>query len=70
MRHWPETATAVAARRTDQGGCEIAAPFGFDDLFNLVLRPTPRFEGGKRPIYLDRVEVKGWLRSWPLLWLG
>ena len=70
MRHWPETATAVAARRTDQGGCEIAAPFGLDDLFNLVLRPTPRFEGGKRPIYLDRVEVKGWLRSWPLLWLG
>ena len=28
MRFWPEAATAVAVRRSDQDRCEIAAPFG------------------------------------------
>ena len=65
--HWPETATAVAARLTAGGCCEIAAPFGLGDLFDLVLRPTPRFAGEKRRVYLDRVRSKGWLAAWPLL---
>jgi hypothetical protein len=34
MRHWPETATAVAVRHSRPSGCEIAAPFGLDDLLN------------------------------------
>lgn len=67
MRHWPDTATAVAARRTAQAGYEFAAPFGLDDLFNLVVRPTPRFRDDKHGIYLDRVRRKGWLGTWPLL---
>jgi hypothetical protein len=65
--HWPETATAVAARQTPAGSCEIAAPFGLGDLFDLVLRPTPRFAGEKRAVYLDRVQSKGWLAIWPRL---
>src|SRR5690349_18420197 len=40
MRFWPETATAVAVRRNGGDDCEIAAPYGLDDLFHLVLRPT------------------------------
>jgi uncharacterized protein len=67
MRHWPETATAVAARRTERGSCEIAAPFGLADLFGLVLRPTPRFAGERHRAFLDRVQAKGWLAAWPLL---
>lgn len=67
MRHWPETATSVAARQTEEGCCEIAAPFGLEDLFGLILRPTPRFAGEKRHAYLDRVRAKGWLAAWPLL---
>jgi len=67
MRAWPETATAVAARYTEDGACEIAAPFGLEDLFNLVLRSTPRFAHAKHQIYLDRVRSKGWLTAWPLL---
>jgi hypothetical protein len=50
MRYWPETATAVAVRRNDEDGCEVAAPFGVDDLFGLILRPTPRFAREKRHI--------------------
>ena len=65
--HWPETATAVAARQAPEGSCEIAAPFGLGDLFDLVLRPTPRFAGEKRAVYLDRVRSKGWLAIWPRL---
>ena len=67
MRHWPETATAVAVRRHDPDGREIAAPFGLDDLLNLILRPTPRFSRAKRGIYEDRLRTKGWTASWPLL---
>ena len=64
--HWPETATAVAARQTPAGSCEIAAPFGLGDLFDLALR-TPRFAGEKRGVFLDRVQSKGWLAIWPRL---
>lgn len=67
MRHWPETATAVAVRWTEQGGHEFAAPFGFEDLFGLVVRPTIGFRGEKRRVHLDRVRDKRWLATWPLL---
>jgi uncharacterized protein len=65
MRHWPETATAVGARLAADGSLEIAAPFGLDDLFGLVVRPTPAFVGAKRPIYQQRVADKRWLVRWP-----
>jgi hypothetical protein len=64
MRHWPETATAVAVRRTGEAACDIAAPFGLDDLFGLVVRPTP---GIMRQVYLDRVAKKRWAERWPRL---
>jgi hypothetical protein len=67
MRCWPETATAVAARRHGLDGCEIAAPFGLDDLLNLIIRPTPRFCREKRAIYEQRLQTKGWTAAWPLL---
>lgn len=70
MRHWPDTATAVAVRRTEQADHEFAAPFGLEDLFNLIVRPTPRFQGEKHRIYLDRVQGKEWLARWPLLRMG
>ena len=67
MRYWPETATAVAVRLAEQGELEIVAPFGLEDLFELVLRPTPKFAGEKRRVYRDRVQSKEWLAIWPLL---
>jgi hypothetical protein len=67
MRFWPETATAVAARRTAGDECEVAAPFGSTDLHGLILRPTPRFAGEKYPIYQERLRTKGWLQRWPSL---
>jgi hypothetical protein len=67
MRYWPETATAIAVRRNEADECEVAAPFGFDDLFGLILRPTPRFAGERRHIFEDRLRTKQWTVSWPLL---
>jgi len=67
MCRWPETATAVAVRRSEQDHCDIAAPFGLDDLFGLIVRPTPSFADAKRQLYNDRVQAKEWLKTWPLL---
>ena len=65
MRHWPETATAIAAR---QGavGLDVLAPFGVADLVVLIVRPTPAFRG-KLPAYRARVAAKAWQRRWPKL---
>jgi hypothetical protein len=65
MRHWPETATAVGVRLSPRGAIEVAAPFGLDDLFSLVVRPTPRFMGDKHAMYRKRVVDKAWPGSWP-----
>jgi hypothetical protein len=48
LRHWPETATAVAVRLADAGRIEVLAPFGLHDLFAGIVRPTPAFafDGG------------------------
>jgi hypothetical protein len=67
MSHWPETATSVGVQLTEWGGLRIAAPFGLDDLFALVVRPTPGFADEKRPMFLARVHDKDWLAAWPLL---
>lgn len=67
MSHWPETATAVAVRRTADGACEVCAPLGLDDLFDGVIRPTPRFTQDRRAIFLERLQAKHWQGKWPLL---
>ncbi|WP_156841779.1 nucleotidyltransferase family protein [Novosphingobium aquimarinum] len=67
MRHWPETATAVAAKLEATGECRIASPLGLDDLFDLRLRPTARFAREKHAIFAERVQSKAWLSKWPLL---
>lgn len=69
MRYWAETATAVAVRLRDDGVCEIAAPFGLDDLFDLIIRPAGKFATEKNAIFLSRVNSKRWLHDWPLLTL-
>ena len=51
LRHWPETATAVAVRLTATDEFEIVAPYGLYDLFELRLTPTPPFRGSKLPIF-------------------
>ncbi len=66
LRHWPDTATAVAVRLTDNH-LDVLAPFGLDDLFSLLVRPTPAFAGERLPIVRARLQEKRWLERWPRL---
>ncbi|RDI57263.1 nucleotidyltransferase family protein [Microvirga subterranea] len=63
IAHWPETATAVAARLV-QGRVEIIAPCGVDDLLACIVRPTPAFRT-KAAVYRERLAAKDWPRRWP-----
>jgi len=67
MSHWPETATAVGVRLGMGDEIEVAAPLGLDDLFNLIVRPTARFQSEKRQNYLNRIASKKWIETWPRL---
>lgn len=67
MRYWCETVSAVAVRLNAADQLEIAAPFGLDDLFQLLIRPTPRFVDDKQAIYAQRLREKNWLATWPHL---
>jgi hypothetical protein len=69
MAHWPDTATAVAARLGPGGGVEVAAPWGVGDLLAGVVRPTPAFaaDPAKREAFARRAAAKGWIRRWPRL---
>lgn len=41
ITNWLHTATAVGVRIDAQGQWEFFTPYGFDDLFNGIIRPTP-----------------------------
>jgi hypothetical protein len=67
MRHWPETATCIAARLAHDGTIALCAPYGFDDLLGCVLRPTPYFASDRVAVFHDRVTTKRWQQTWPRL---
>lgn len=67
MTHWPETPTAVAIRLNETGTPELLAPFGLDDLFALIVRPTPHAKAHKMAAFRDRVRRKDWRTKWPKL---
>jgi len=66
ISRWPETATAVALR-LQADAIDILAPLGLDDLFSMVIRPTPSFTGHKLSLFHDRMRAKQWLDRWPRL---
>jgi hypothetical protein len=63
LAHWPETATAVAARIA-RGGIEVLAPHGLDDLFAMRVRPTPAHAADPAAVRA-RLASKGWSARWP-----
>ncbi len=65
MRHWPDTATAVAARWT-RNGVQVMAPLGVEDLLGLIVRPGPAF-ARKMDVYRHRIASKDWATRWPKL---
>ena len=65
LRHWPETATAVAAQMGDAGTVEVLAPFGVEDLSAMIIRPTPVFAANKMDVFRQRLAAKRWAERWP-----
>jgi len=61
ISYWPETATAIAARLGLDDTIEILAPHGLNDLFDLVVAPTPNFNWN---IFQKRIEEKQWEKQW------
>ncbi|MCY1205229.1 Nucleotidyltransferase [compost metagenome] len=61
---WPETATCVGVGLTRDGQVRIVAPHGLDDLFALVLRPSP---GADLHAYAQRLAAKRHPETWPRL---
>ncbi|APR75351.1 Hypothetical protein A7982_00697 [Minicystis rosea] len=64
IAHWPETATAIAAQIDGAGTIRILAPHGLEDLFAIVVRPTPTF-AVKTDAWEKRRRDKAWESRWP-----
>ncbi|HEU5140073.1 MAG TPA: nucleotidyltransferase family protein [Bacillales bacterium] len=68
MKHWAETATAVAVRLERRDEISVSAPFGLDDLFGLILRQGPYV--ADKGAFERRCAGKRWLEIWPKLRLA
>ena len=55
----------VAVRPTAEGDLDVYAPFGVDDVFNLVMRPNPLFPALPRERY--ELKARRWQELWPEL---
>ncbi len=64
MAHWSETATAVGVRLTAEDRLEVIAPYGLDDLFAGVVRPTPAF-AAKPEVFAARQIEKRFAERFP-----
>ncbi|NSC25208.1 nucleotidyltransferase family protein [Streptomyces albus subsp. chlorinus] len=60
---YPTTATSIGVRVEDDGHWRFYAPFGFDDLLNLVIRPNRVL--APRAVYEKK--VARWREHWPEL---
>lgn len=64
LSHWPETATAIGVKLKN-GELKLLAPYGIDDLVNLIIRPSPKFTDIKN--VRERMRQKKWQEKWPKL---
>lgn len=65
VRQFLMPACMVAVRPKPQGGLELFAPLGLDDIFDRIIRPNPLWQGPPRAEYL--VKAKRYMRDWPSL---
>lgn len=65
LAHFPEVCTAVGVYLTSEGLVKLLAPYGVDDLVNLVVRPTPFFLSEITHVTFEhRVSSKRWSARW------
>jgi uncharacterized protein len=63
---FPETVTALGVKLDRMNQVILTAPYGIDDVINLVVNPTPYFfETEERmQVYQERVRKKNWESIW------
>lgn len=65
ISNFPEVATAVGVYLGPNDEVKLVAPYGIDDLVNLIVRPTPFFwRSDERAIYHQRLVSKQWELTW------
>ncbi len=60
---WPFTAAAVAVQQAPEGHLSFVAPFGFQDLFSMRLRPNL----GRVSLEVCQEKARRWQAQWPQL---
>ena len=65
VRHFLAQACVIAVRPAGQGGLDLFAPLGFEDVFARIIRPNPLWPDGPR----ERLQEKfaRWQSVWPSL---
>ena len=64
IENWPERATAIAIRLDAMNNLQIIAPYGCDDVLDMIIRPTPNHEIN-RESFNRRLTTKDWQATWP-----
>lgn len=72
ITHFPETVTALGVRETDTGEVELAAPWGIEDVVEMIVRPTIFYTKSPelRQVYINRMKEKNWPAIWPKVCIG
>lgn len=58
---WPETATAIAVKLNNNNQLEYLTPCGLEDLFQLVIRKSPKAD---KEAFKSRLLKKKWKERW------
>lgn len=64
MSYWPEKETAIGATLSDDGLISIVNAFSLESLFNCKVSHNKK---RSKEVFLDRVNTKKWLETWPKL---
>jgi uncharacterized protein len=69
LSHFPEVCTAIGTYLDLGDKVRLVAPYGIDDLVNLVVRPTSFYTSkDKKSIYeQQRIKTKKWDQKWDRL---
>lgn len=65
VAHFTEIPTAIAVKMSNSE-LEIMAPYGLEDLFRKIVKPTPYYQENSKlhSIYIERMQEKKWGEIW------
>lgn len=70
VAHFTEIPTAIAVKICNSE-LEIMAPYGLEDLFKKIVRPTPYYQNDNKlhSVYIERMREKKWGTIWTDLFI-